>query len=173
MKEFSLVYHFANKENRCICCDKCEGDDCTSDPEDPFERGPCSEACFEEYQDFKDRGYKLLGIEDKEWEGLTFKQFVNLEVKTSWADTEDVLEAPSYIEYERFEQGFENVLSELTWYDRSIFEMVSSGKKISVLSRETNINYVSLWNTYKKLKKHIKNKIENYDWYRGFGKKGN
>jgi hypothetical protein len=51
--------------------------------------------------------------------------------------------------------------------------MVSSGKKISVLSRETNINYVSLWNTYKKVKEHIKNKIENYDWYRGFGKKGN
>lgn len=85
----------------------------------------------------------------------------------------DVIKAPSYIEYDRFEQGFEDVLSELTWYDRSIFEMVSSGKKISVLSRETNINYVSLWNTYKKVKKHIKNKIENYDWYRGFGKKGN
>lgn len=90
-----------------------------------------------------------------------------------WADTEDVLEAPTYIEYDRFEQGFEDVLSELTWYDRSIFEMVSSGKKISVLSRETNINYVSLWNTYKKVKEHIKIKIENYDWYRGFGKKGN
>ena len=91
MKEFSLVYHFANKENRCICCDGCEGDDCNSDPKDPFERGPCSEDCFKEYQDFKDRGYELLGIENKDWEGLTFKQFVNLEVKTSWAETKDII----------------------------------------------------------------------------------
>ena len=27
--------------------------------------------------------------------------------------------------------------------------------------------------TYKKVKKHITNKIENYDWYRGFGGKVN
>ena len=83
-----------------------------------------------------------------------------------WRITEEVLKAPEYIEYEKFEQEFEKILSELTWYDRMVFDVVSSGKKISVLSRETNINYVSLWNTYKKVKEHIQSKIKNYDWFR-------
>jgi hypothetical protein len=90
-----------------------------------------------------------------------------------WRITEEVLKAPEHIEYEKFEQEFEKILSELTWYDRMVFEVVSSGKKISVLSRETNINYVSLWNTYKKVKEHIQSKIKNYDWFRGFDTKNN
>ncbi len=90
-----------------------------------------------------------------------------------WRITEEVLKAPEHIEYEKFEQEFEKILNELTWYDRMVFEVVSSGKKISVLSRETNINYVSLWNTYKKVKEHIQSKIKNYDWFRGFDTKNN
>jgi DNA-directed RNA polymerase specialized sigma24 family protein len=86
---------------------------------------------------------------------------------------EEVARAPSYIDYNNFNEKFEKVLSELNWYDRSVFELVSTGKKISVLSRETNINYVSLWNTYSKVKKYIQSKVENYDWFRGFDRKNN
>ncbi len=81
---------------------------------------------------------------------------------------EDKLPAASYVDYKMFNDKFEDVLGTLTWYDRSIFEMLSSGKKISELSRETNISYVSLWNSYSKVKKYIKSKIKNYDWFRGF-----
>tara|TARA_R100001460_G_scaffold31516_1_gene62065 strand:+ start:846 stop:1397 length:552 start_codon:yes stop_codon:yes gene_type:complete len=94
------------------------------------------------------------------------------QTKNIWRD-EEVLKAPTYVNYKQFDEKFEKVLSELTWYDRSIFELVSSGKKISELSRETNINYVSLWNTYTKVKNYLKSKIKNYDWFRGFDRKSN
>lgn len=88
-------------------------------------------------------------------------------------DIEEVAKAPSHIDYNIFDEKFNKLLDDLTWYDKSVFQLVSAGKKISVLSRETNISYVSLWNTYRKVKKHIENKIKNYDWFRGFDRKNN
>jgi len=86
---------------------------------------------------------------------------------------EEVAKAPTHIDYNLFDEKFNKLLDDLTWYDKSVFQLVSAGKKISVLSRETNISYVSLWNTYRKVKKHIENKIKNYDWLRGFDRKNN
>ena len=37
---------------------------------------------------------------------------------------EEVAQAPSYIDYNDFNEKFEKVLSELNWYDRSVFELV-------------------------------------------------
>lgn len=84
---------------------------------------------------------------------------------------DDIIKAPLYIDYKSFDEKFEKELNKLNWYDRSIFELISSGKKISELSRETNISYVSLWNTYNEVKKYMKQKIKNYDWFRGFDRK--
>lgn len=94
------------------------------------------------------------------------------QLRQIWGEDE-ILKAHSYVNYDRFDEKFNKLLDELTWYDKSVFQLVSAGKKISVLSRETNISYVSLWNTYRKVKKHIENKIKDYDWLRGFDRKNN
>lgn len=86
---------------------------------------------------------------------------------------ENKLSTNSSVDYEEFDERFNKLLSDLNWYDRSIFELVSSGKKITEISKETNISYVSLWHTYKKIKLHIRNKIKNYDWFRGFSRDNN
>jgi RNA polymerase sigma factor (sigma-70 family) len=61
-----------------------------------------------------------------------------------------------------FDEKYQKVLDaleELYWYDRKVFEIVQDGESISELSRKTNISYYSLYNTYKKVKKHLKGKI--------------
>jgi DNA-directed RNA polymerase specialized sigma24 family protein len=58
-------------------------------------------------------------------------------------------------EYEKVLQG----LAELYWYDRKVYQIIEAGESISELSRKTNISYYSLYNTYKKVKKHLKDKL--------------
>jgi|11_taG_2_1085331.scaffolds.fasta_scaffold09875_3 DNA-directed RNA polymerase specialized sigma24 family protein len=50
-------------------------------------------------------------------------------------------------------------LEKLYWYDRKVFEIIMDGKKIAELSRETDIGYYSLYNTFTKTIKHLKNKL--------------
>ena len=45
------------------------------------------------------------------------------------------------------------------WYDQKIYEIVESGEPIARLSRKTHISYYSLYNTYNKVKKGIKRKL--------------
>jgi hypothetical protein len=45
------------------------------------------------------------------------------------------------------------------WYDKKVFELVQDTNNISALSRETNIEYRSLYNTYQKVKRKIKDKL--------------
>ena len=71
---------------------------------------------------------------------------------------------------ENFTDSYE---SKLVWYDIAIFELISDGRKISELSRDTNISYVSLRNTYIKVKDFIKKEYEKYDWTRGHSRKSN
>lgn len=61
-----------------------------SEENDPFEREACSEDCFDDFEDYKKRGYNLLGFEDKDYEGLKLKQFVNLNIKSSWVDIKEI-----------------------------------------------------------------------------------
>lgn len=42
------------------------------------------------------------------------------------------------------------------WFDKMVFDIVQKGEKISELSRKTNIPYYTLYNTYKKVEKHLK-----------------
>ena len=63
------------------------------------------------------------------------------------------------VEYAQRKDKIDEVLDDMYWYDRKIFEIVASGKSIAALSRETNISYYSLYNTYTNAKKHIKEQI--------------
>ena len=53
----------------------------------------------------------------------------------------------------------DEILNDMYWYDRKVFELCASGKSVASLSRETNISYYSLYNTYTNAKKHIKEKL--------------
>jgi DNA-binding CsgD family transcriptional regulator len=46
------------------------------------------------------------------------------------------------------------------WYDAKVFNLISEGMSISELSKQTNISYYSLYNTYKNVKNIIKDNIE-------------
>ena len=63
------------------------------------------------------------------------------------------------VEFAMMEQKFNKEFSKLLWYDQRVFEIISSGKKISAFSRETNISYISLYNTYTRVKKLLKKKL--------------
>ena len=56
-------------------------------------------------------------------------------------------------------KNYERILKTLQglyWYDQKVYEIVESGESISELSRKTNISYYSLYNTYKKVKRILK-----------------
>ena len=53
----------------------------------------------------------------------------------------------------------DNILNDLHWYDKKVFEIVAKGVSVAELSRNTKISYYSLYNTYTITKKHIKNKL--------------
>ncbi len=57
-------------------------------------------------------------------------------------------------------QELSKVLDSIYWYDRKVFEIISSGVTIAELSRKTNITYASLYNTYRNVKNIIKQNIE-------------
>lgn len=50
-------------------------------------------------------------------------------------------------------------LEELYWYDRKVFELLDGEMSVSELSRNTGISYYSLYNTYKKVKQILKDKL--------------
>lgn len=61
-----------------------------------------------------------------------------------------------------YKKKYEIILEELDnmyWYDKKVYEIIEGGESISELSRKTNISYYSLYNTYKKVKKYLKDKI--------------
>ena len=63
------------------------------------------------------------------------------------------------VEYQQKKDKIDNVLNNVHWYDKKVFEIVAKGKSIAELSRDTGISYYSLYNTYNYTKQHIKDKI--------------
>lgn len=63
------------------------------------------------------------------------------------------------IEYAKRKKQIDDILNEMYWYDRKVFEICASGKSIAALSRETKISYYSLYNTYTNAKKYIKDRL--------------
>lgn len=90
-----------------------------------------------------------------------FLQLKKKQNKVRFVD-EDVLqhiEGVEAVEFKQMEEKFNEEFEKLHWYDQKVFEIVASGTKISELSRKTTITYISLYNTYTKVKKLLKKKI--------------
>jgi len=69
------------------------------------------------------------------------------------------IEGQEQVHFQEIEKRFNNEFSQLHWYDQKVFEIVASGTKIAELSRKTQITYISLYNTYTKVKKLLKKKM--------------
>jgi DNA-directed RNA polymerase specialized sigma24 family protein len=70
-------------------------------------------------------------------------------------DNPDSVQVDYIKNYEKILDALDN----LYWYDRKVYEIVDSGESIRELSRKTGIAYHSLYNTYRKVKKYLKNKL--------------
>lgn len=95
---------------------------------------------------------------------ILYTMFLQLKKKKNRVNmcSEELLynvESPSDVKFKEMENKFNDEFSKLHWYDQKVFEIVSSGTRISDLSRKTTITYISLYNTYNKVKKHLKKKL--------------
>jgi len=54
----------------------------------------------------------------------------------------------------------DSLLDKVSWYNKKVFEIVTSGTSIMELSRKTGISYYSLYNTFTNVKKLIKKEIK-------------
>ena len=83
------------------------------------------------------------------------------EAKYILVELEDYNDPNNEIEVQ-YLKNYEKILEtlqKLYWYDQKVFEIIESGESISQLSRKTNISYYSLYNTYKKVKRILKEVI--------------
>ena len=83
--------------------------------------------------------------------------------KNIYLESEDFLEdVESDFSLNNFDKVYDQVKEELNkmyWYDKKIFELIDNGKSIAKLSRETNISYYSLYNTYRKVIEKLKQNL--------------
>ena len=80
------------------------------------------------------------------------------EAKYTLVELNDFNDPSNEIEVD-YLKNYERILETLQglyWYDQKVFEIIESGESISELSRKTNISYYSLYNTYKKVKRILK-----------------
>jgi DNA-directed RNA polymerase specialized sigma24 family protein len=71
-------------------------------------------------------------------------------------------EVESDFSIDNFDEVYDQVKGELKkmyWYDRKIFDLIDNGKSIAELSRDTNISYYSLYNTYRKVIEKLKQNL--------------
>ena len=54
----------------------------------------------------------------------------------------------------------DSLLDKVSWYNKKVFDIVTSGTSIMELSRKTGISYYSLYNTFTNVKKLIKKEIK-------------
>lgn len=69
--------------------------------------------------------------------------------------TKDLIQ-DAHIDYDKLYSKLTTELESLYWYDKKVFEIIDSGESFQGLSDKTNISYYSLYNTYRKVKKHLK-----------------
>ena len=91
----------------------------------------------------------------------SFLQMKNRQTKEKKVSIDLVLDIESG-EYVDFDAANDIVLEELDnvhWYDKKVFELIQGEYSITELSNKTNITYHSLYNTYRKTKQKLKDKI--------------
>jgi len=66
----------------------------------------------------------------------------------------------SKIDYDvNYDESYDKIRSELNsmyWYERKVFEIINEGESIADFSRNSYIEYYSLYNTYRKVKAKLK-----------------
>lgn len=62
-------------------------------------------------------------------------------------------------QYKTFLNNYLRAVDDIYWYDKKVFELIAKGKSIASLSRDTNIGYYSLYNTYNKVKNKLKDDL--------------
>ena len=91
---------------------------------------------------------------------LDLKKKESLYDVISWSDMSEKLKndykSEVLIDYDKLYEKFNKELESLYWYDRKVFEIIDSGESFQNLSDKTTISYYSLYNTYRKVKKHLK-----------------
>ena len=63
------------------------------------------------------------------------------------------------INYNKEYEKFLNNLDGFHWYEKKVFEYIENGESIAGLSKKTKISYYSLYNTYKRVKQSLLDKI--------------
>jgi len=61
-----------------------------------------------------------------------------------------------------FDESYEKItdaLDKMEWYDRRVFEIINGGESVADFSRQSNINYYTLYFTYKRVKDKLKKLI--------------
>jgi hypothetical protein len=61
--------------------------------------------------------------------------------------------------YDEVYKKLQEILKDMYWYDKKVYEIVEDGTNISELSRKSKISYYSLYNTYKKVKQKLKENL--------------
>ena len=82
---------------------------------------------------------------------------VNVEYLEKYIQEEEVIQ---YKDIEGKMKELDSVLDKIYWYDKKVFDLISSGMSIAELSKNSGISYYSLYNTYKNVKNIIKDNIE-------------
>ena len=69
------------------------------------------------------------------------------------------LQSSEYIDFYSANEKVLDELDKLHWYDRKIYNLIQGEYTITELSKKTNITYHSIYNTYRKVKAHLKEKL--------------
>lgn len=91
----------------------------------------------------------------------SFLRMKNRQTKEKKVSIDLILDIESG-EYVDFDAANDVVLEELEtihWYDKKVFELLQGEYSITELSNKTNITYHSLYNTYRKTKQKLRDKI--------------
>tara|TARA_R110000850_G_scaffold127533_1_gene246623 strand:+ start:273 stop:737 length:465 start_codon:yes stop_codon:yes gene_type:complete len=63
------------------------------------------------------------------------------------------------VDYDEAYDIVKDELKNMFWYDRKVFEIINEGESIADFSRNSYIEYYSLYNTYRKVKEKLKKLI--------------
>jgi len=77
-------------------------------------------------------------------------------VKKVYIEDVDIDRPVEDIDYGSAYQKVEEELGRAYWYNRKVFEIINGGESVADLSRNSGINYYSLYNTYRKMKEQLK-----------------
>ena len=91
----------------------------------------------------------------------SFLQMKNRQTKEKKVSIDLVLdiESGSYVDFDAANDIVLEELDNVHWYDKKVFELLQGEYSITELSNKTNITYHSLYNTYRKTKQKLRDKI--------------